>query len=54
MACALVFLELNGLTLHVPAADLYAATMRVATSQADDALVAAYFRDRMTPVPGDD
>jgi death-on-curing protein len=47
LACALVFLALNGAPLHVPPADLYALTMAVATSQAGDAAVAAYVRDRL-------
>lgn len=44
LACALVFLALNGLALHVPAPELYALTMAVATNHADDAVVAAYLR----------
>jgi death on curing protein len=47
LACALVFLALNGAPLHVPAAELYALTMAVANNQADDAAVAAYLRDRL-------
>jgi death on curing protein len=47
LACALVFLALNGAPLHVPAAELYALTMAVATNQADDAAVAVYLRDRL-------
>lgn len=47
LACALVFLALNGAPLHVPAAELYALTMAVANSQADDAALAGYFRDRL-------
>jgi death-on-curing protein len=47
LACALVFLALNGAPLHVPPAELYALTMAVANNQADDAAVAAYFRDRL-------
>lgn len=47
LACALVFLALNGATLHVPPAELYALSMAIANNQADDAAVAAYFRDRM-------
>jgi prophage maintenance system killer protein len=43
----LVFLALNGAPLHVPAAELYALTMAVANSQADDAALAGYFRDRL-------
>lgn len=48
LACALVFLILNGHELHVPPGELLALTMRVATGQADDRVVAAYLRDRMT------
>ncbi len=51
LACALVFLSLNGLELHVPPKELYALTMQAATAQADDEVVAAYLRDRMTPRP---
>jgi len=51
LACALVFLGLNGLELHVPPKELYALTMQAATGQANDEVVAAYLRDRMTPRP---
>lgn len=47
LACALVFLILNGAPLHVPPAELYALTMAVANNQSEDAQVAAYLRDRM-------
>jgi death-on-curing protein len=47
LACALVFLALNGAPLHVPAAELYALTMAVANNQADDVALAGYFRDRL-------
>ena len=47
LACALVFLALNGAALHVPGPELYALTMAVATGQADDATVAAYIRSRL-------
>jgi death on curing protein len=47
LACALVFLELNGYSLHVSRPELYALTMNVATSQTDDAAAAAYFRSRI-------
>jgi prophage maintenance system killer protein len=43
LACALVFLAVNGASIHVPAAELYALTMAAANDQADDAMVAAYF-----------
>jgi death-on-curing protein len=48
LACALVFLALNGAPLHVPGEELYALTMAVANNQADDTVVAAYFRDRLS------
>lgn len=51
LACALVFLSLNGYEVHVPAAEMYALTMQAATDQADDRVVAAYLRDRMTSRP---
>ena len=49
LACALVFLSLNGYTLHVPPPELYALAIRVATNLADDGVVAAYFRTRVVP-----
>jgi death on curing protein len=49
LACALVFLALNGHALHVPPPELFTLVMRVATTEADDAVVAAYFRTRMEP-----
>jgi death-on-curing protein len=51
LACALVFLAVNGAPLHVLPAEVYALTMAVANNQADDAAVAAYFRDRIKPPP---
>ena len=45
LACALVFLALNGVRLHVPGQKLYALTMAVANNQADDMVVAAAFRE---------
>jgi death-on-curing protein len=47
LACALVFLALNDMALHVNGAELYAITMKVATSQAGDIEVAAYLRERL-------
>ncbi len=47
LACSLVFLSLNGGSLHVPPAELYALTMSVANGTADDAKVAAYIRERL-------
>jgi death-on-curing protein len=49
VASALVFLALNGYALHVAPAELYALTMRVATKEADDRVVGAYFRERIEP-----
>lgn len=51
LACALVFLRLNGYLLHVPGKELYALTMQVAMGEADDAAVAAYLRSRMEAAP---
>jgi len=48
LACALVFLALNGRRLHVDGRELYAITMAVATNAAGDAEVAAYFRSRLS------
>jgi death-on-curing protein len=44
LACALVFLDINGASLHAPPPELYALTMAVATGKADDNTVAEYFR----------
>lgn len=52
LACALVFLALNGPPLHVPPAELFALTMAVANNQADDTAVATYFRDRLKSSAG--
>lgn len=49
LACALVFLSLNGRRLRVPPEELYALTMQAAMRQVDDEVVAAYVRDRITP-----
>jgi death on curing protein len=51
LACALVFLRLNGYVLHVPGKELYALTMQTATGEADDGIAAAYFRSRMEAAP---
>jgi death on curing protein len=48
LACALVSLRLNGQDLHVPPKELYALTMQAANGQADDEVVAAHVRERMT------
>ena len=47
LACALVFLALNGAALHVNGAELYAMTMKVPNHQAGDPDVAAYLRERL-------
>lgn len=47
LACALVFLALNGLRPEIPAEELYAMTMAVANNQADDAGIAAMFRTHL-------
>jgi death on curing protein len=47
LACALVFLALNGAPFHVTPAELYALTMSVATGTADDGVVATYIRTRL-------
>ena len=49
LACALVFLALNGHELHVPPKELFALCMSVAVGEGDDRLVAAYLRQRITP-----
>jgi len=48
LACALVFLAMNGAVLHVPPLELYELTMAAATGKADDGGVSAYIRDGMT------
>jgi len=52
LACALVFLAINNLAIHVPAAELIALTMAVATGKADHSTVSAYFRERLSPKYG--
>ena len=47
LACALVFLAVNGSRLHAPPRELYALTMAAATGQADDTVVAAVLRERL-------
>lgn len=51
LACALVFLALNGGPLHAPPQELYALTMAVATGTAGDETVAAYIRERRNRRP---
>ncbi len=48
LACALVFLAVNGAALHVDGSELHALTMRVAINQADDGEVAAYVGERLS------
>ena len=48
LACALVFLAVNGYDLHVSPQELYALTMLAATGRADDTVVAAFLRKGMT------
>jgi prophage maintenance system killer protein len=43
-----VFLAVNSSRLHVPPEELYTLTMAAATGQADDRVVAAFLRDRLT------
>lgn len=47
LACALVFLDLNGAPLHTRPAELYGITMAAALGQADDSKVAAFLRERI-------
>lgn len=49
LACALVFLSLNGWGLHVPPEELFALCMKVAVGEANDATVGAYLRERIMP-----
>jgi prophage maintenance system killer protein len=48
VACSLLFHAVNGARLHAPPEELYALTMAAATGQADDAVVAAVLRRRLT------
>ena len=50
LASALVFLAVNGLSIHVPPIELYELTMSAAIGRIDDASVAAYLRDRLVPI----
>ena len=47
LACALVFLSINGAELHVPPAELLALTMAVANGKEDETDVGAYFRNHL-------
>jgi death-on-curing protein len=51
LACALVFLELNGWELDAPPEDLYAMTMAVANAQAGDEAVAEFFGSYARQIP---
>lgn len=47
LACALVFLGLNGFSLHADPDDLYTLTLGVATKRISDYDVASWLRARM-------
>ena len=47
LACALVFLAVNGCRMHAPPQELYALTMAAATGRADDTVVVAVLRERL-------
>lgn len=47
LACALVFLAINGAQLHPSGAELLELTMKVATNRADDAEVATFLRRKL-------
>jgi death-on-curing protein len=49
LACALVFLAVNGLALHAPPRVLFAMSMKASIGEADDTVVAAYFRAQLSP-----
>ncbi len=48
LACALVFLELNGISFEANPQDLYEITLAVATHQVGDSDVASWFRKRIS------
>lgn len=48
LACALVFLELNGVSFEADPQELYELVLRVATHQVGDKDVAIWFRQRIT------
>ncbi|SRR6266542_1505151 len=52
LACALVFLGLNDLSLEVDRDDLYELTLRVATHQIKDAKLAEWFRKTVEAARG--
>lgn len=47
LACALVFLRINAVSVEIPAEELFDITMRVAVGQAREAEVVAFFRSRL-------
>jgi death on curing protein len=47
LACALVFLAINGLAIHVPPSELFELTMSAAIGKSDDASTAEYLRHRL-------
>jgi death on curing protein len=49
LACALVFLAINGLRFEPSAEALYAITMGVATNRTAEPAVAAFFREHLDP-----
>ncbi len=49
LACALVFLALNGYEIHAPSKELFALCMKVAVGEGGDQMVSAYLRERIAP-----
>ena len=49
LACALVFLVINGKSFEAPPEEVYAVTMAVANGKADDTAVAAFVRTYLNP-----
>jgi death-on-curing protein len=47
LACALVFLAINGFSIHVAPVELYELTMSAAMGTGDDTSVAAYLRSHL-------
>ena len=47
LACALVFLSINGANLHVPPVELIALTMAVANGKEDETKAGSYFRKQL-------
>jgi len=48
LACALVFLAINGMRPEIPGEELYVVTMAIANGQTDDVTVAAFLRNYLT------